>query len=344
MIKLNEHSGFIEPSYGVPQKGFSIRKVAKLRLSILDKKRPKKIYLSLFKHNNEWQNSKLEAKINSSEKIIFKPTETKTTKFEIELKDYDFEDHLNLEFRIYPKGINKLCTLLWATILNKKPSYLVRDSLQICELYIDDVRILCFEDKNRFKYFESVNANRVNVRVLGFFSQTFGLAEASRRTLKAIQTSETKIYATQIPYKGKDLGVEKCISIEKSIPIEYNEIRIFHFNGDHLERLILDWGPSVLNCRYKIGFWHWELPEFPNDYLPWFDKVDEIWVPSKFVFDAIAPKTIKPVQIIPLALDEQILEPPLRIVKNSLYLETKLFFSLHLTFIQYLNARIQLRE
>ena len=311
LIKLNEHSGFIEPSLGVPYKGFSIRRVANLQLSILGKKRPKKIYLSLFKNYNEWQNSKLEAKINSSEKIIFKPTQRKTTKFEIELKDYDFENYLNLEFRIYPRGITKVCTLFWATILNKKPSHLVRDSIQICEVSIDDDKILNFEDKNRFKYLKSENANTFNLRILGFFSQTFGLAEASRRTLKAIHSSsKINVSATQVPYAGKHLGDEKNISVEKSLPVEKNEIRIFHFNGDHLERLILDWGPSLLECRYRIGFWHWELPEFPNDYLPWFDKVDEIWVPSRFVYDAIAPKTIKPVQIIPLAIDEQILKPP----------------------------------
>ena len=310
MILLKEHNGFIEPSLGVPQKGFSIRKVANLKLSILDQKRPEKIYISVFKNNEEWKNSKIEAKINSSEKIIFKPSKTKTTKFEIELKDYDFDDYLYLEFRILPRGFTKICTLFWAAILNRKPLNLVRDSIQICRIYIDDVRIFSFKHKDRFNYSKSVNANKINVRILGFFSQTFGLAEASRRTLKAIQASETKIFATQIPYKGKHRGDEKYISVEKSLPVEKNEIRIFHFNGDHLERLILDWGPSILECRYKIGFWHWELPEFPNDYLPWFDKVDEIWVPSKFVFDAIAPKTIKPVQIIPLALDEQILKPP----------------------------------
>lgn len=340
MILLKEHNGFIEPSLGVSQKGFSIRRVANLKLSILDKKRPKKIYLSLFKNYNEWQNSKLEAKINSSEKIIFKPTERKTTKFEIELKDYDFENYLNLEFRIYPRGITKVCTLFWATILNKKPLHLVRDSIQICEVSIDDDKILNFEDKNRFKYLKSVNANRINVRILGFFSQTFGLAEASRRTLKAIQSSsKIKVSATQVPYAGKHLGDEKNISVEKSLPVEKNEIRIFHFNGDHLERLILDWGPSILKCRYKIGFWHWELPEFPNDYLPWFDKVDEIWVPSKFVYDAIAPKTIKPVQIIPLAIDEQILKPPPPNRKKFSIPENKVVFLITFDFYSILERK-----
>ena len=69
-----------------------------------------------------------------------------------------------------------------------------------------------------------------------------------------------------------------------------------------------------------------QIPDFPNDNLPWFDKVDEIWVPSKFVYDAIAPKTIKPVQIIPLAIDEQILKPPPPNRKKFFIPENKVVF------------------
>ena len=84
----------------------------------------------------------------------------------------------------------------------------------------------------------------------------------------------------------------------------------FHFNGDHFDKLISDWGESVLECKYRIGFCIGNRFRFPDDYLPWFDMVDEIWVPSRFVFDAIAPKSPKPVQIIPLALDDIVIKPP----------------------------------
>ncbi len=310
MIFLDEQNGFIEPSIGVPLKGFAIRKVANLKFSFSEKPRPKKIYLTIFQNSDEWPNSKIEAKINSSKKIIFKPSKTKISKFEIELKNYTFENFLNLEFRVYPRGIKKLITQFLMTILKRKPIHLVRDALLISEIYIDENKILRYEDKNRFNYLKPENAENINVRILGFFSQTFGLAEASRRTLKAIQTSQISVSATQVPYSGIHHGDEVNIITEKSAPRKKNEIRIFHFNGDHLERLISDWGPSILDCKYKIGYWHWELPEFPDDNLAWFDKLDEIWVPSRFVFDAIAPKSRKPVQIIPLPLDEQILKPP----------------------------------
>ena len=310
LIKIVEHSGFIEPSTGVPSKGFAIRKVAKLRLYILKNATPNKIIISIFKNGNEWRNSKIKAKINSSTEIVFKPFDTNISKFEIELKNYRIKNYINLEFRVHPMGINKLITHFLASIKSKRPIYLVRDALLISEISIDQNKILRYEDKNRFNFVKYESTNKINVRILGFFSQTFGLAEAGRRTFKSIQNSKLKVCATQVPFTGKHRGDEKNNSIEKSLPIEKNEIRIFHFNGDHLERLISDWGSYILNCKYKIGFWHWELPEFPDDNLQWFDKVDEIWVPSRFVFDAIAPKSSKPVQVIPLAVDDQILKPP----------------------------------
>ena len=77
--------------------------------------------------------------------------------------------------------------------------------------------------------------------------------------------------ATQIPYSGKHHGKDVSIKADKKIPTNYDEIRIFHFNGDHLNLLVSDWGEEVLNCKYKIGFWHWELPDFPEDYRSWFE-------------------------------------------------------------------------
>ena len=310
MNNIVEHSGFIEPSAGIAQKGFAIRKVARLGLSISGNQKPKKLYLSLFRTNNEWKNSKIEVRINSCKKFIFKLPETGIRKSKIEIKNILSEDINKLEFRIYPMGIKKYLHEIFETISGKRPIYLVRDSILISEIYIDKNKILRYEDKNRFNYLKSEDAKNISVRILGFFNQTFGLAEASRRTLKAIQTSKISVSATQFPYSGKHIGKEKDILANSKIPKDRNEIRIFHFNGDHLDRLISDWGKSILDCKYKIGFWHWELPEFPDDNLPWFDLVDEIWVPSRFVFDAIAPKSSKPVQIIPLALDEQILKPP----------------------------------
>src|SRR5262249_42352699 len=51
--------------------------------------------------------------------------------------------------------------------------------------------------------------------------------------------------------------------------------------------------------RRTVGYWYWELSELPEEFWPSFDLVDEVWVPTRFVFDALRPHTDKPVVIAP---------------------------------------------
>jgi len=39
--------------------------------------------------------------------------------------------------------------------------------------------------------------------------------------------------------------------------------------------------------RYRIGYWAWELPELPEDWVPAISLFHELWAPSQFVADAI---------------------------------------------------------
>lgn len=62
--------------------------------------------------------------------------------------------------------------------------------------------------------------------------------------------------------------------------------------------------------RYNIGYWHWELPEFPNAWVKSFHLVNEIWVPSTFTFQAISKKSTKPVITIPHCMS---FDPPVHL-------------------------------
>ena len=42
-------------------------------------------------------------------------------------------------------------------------------------------------------------------------------------------------------------------------------------------------GKEVWDYRYNIGYWAWELETFPEEWLPAFKLVDEVWTPSDFV-------------------------------------------------------------
>ena len=52
--------------------------------------------------------------------------------------------------------------------------------------------------------------------------------------------------------------------------------------------------------KLKIGYFLWELPDFPDEYLPALDLVDQIWCPTKFVQNAFLAKSKKLVLAIPL--------------------------------------------
>jgi len=61
-------------------------------------------------------------------------------------------------------------------------------------------------------------------------------------------------------------------------------------------------GPAFFEGKYTIGYWHWELPELPDAWIPSFDGLDEVWVPTQFVLTAVSEKSPVPVVRIPHAV------------------------------------------
>src|SRR5262249_31764885 len=45
---------------------------------------------------------------------------------------------------------------------------------------------------------------------------------------------------------------------------------------------------------YRIGYWYWELAHLPTEWVDELPRVDEIWVASEFVADAVRRSTSKP--------------------------------------------------
>ncbi|NBI89263.1 glycosyltransferase family 1 protein [Lachnospiraceae bacterium] len=60
---------------------------------------------------------------------------------------------------------------------------------------------------------------------------------------------------------------------------------------------------EVLDGRYNIAYWLWELETFPEHWIPCIDTVDEIWTPSEFISNCIRKVTNKPVMTVPYAIE-----------------------------------------
>jgi glycosyltransferase involved in cell wall biosynthesis len=86
-------------------------------------------------------------------------------------------------------------------------------------------------------------------------------------------------------------------------------INLLHLNAD---TAFFDYGflrERGLERGYTIGYWAWELAKFPQEWAASFAFVDEVWVASRFTYDAIAPATKKPVLLMPMAVAMPPCEP-----------------------------------
>lgn len=80
------------------------------------------------------------------------------------------------------------------------------------------------------------------------------------------------------------------------------QISLVHLNADTAFFDYLFLRERGLERSYTIGYWAWELAKFPEEWNSSFAFVQEIWVSSRFAYEAIAPATSKPVLLMPMAV------------------------------------------
>jgi glycosyltransferase involved in cell wall biosynthesis len=136
------------------------------------------------------------------------------------------------------------------------------------------------------------------VNVVGHFTDTSGLAEATRSTARCLE-------AVGIPISTLDVGPTSPLA-EGFEPnwtdhTASYDVTVVHDNVAHAA----DESQHYLkrSSCHTVGFWYWELEDLPNSFAPAFDLVDEVWTPSRFVRDALQPKTDKPVTVVPPSVD-----------------------------------------
>ncbi|MEE4191158.1 MAG: glycosyltransferase family 4 protein, partial [Halieaceae bacterium] len=135
------------------------------------------------------------------------------------------------------------------------------------------------------------------INLYGYVRAESGIGQSARANIDAIQ-------AAGIPLAVVDFSEGNISRMQARIPDglasepRFN-INLFHINADETANAIRHIGEEVLRGHYNIGYWAWELPEFPDRWLPAIQLLDEIWVPSEFCREAIAAKADIPVTCIP---------------------------------------------
>ncbi|MDT3428101.1 glycosyltransferase involved in cell wall biosynthesis [Paenibacillus forsythiae] len=152
-----------------------------------------------------------------------------------------------------------------------------------------------------------LSENFSGINLIGYVRAEMGIGESCRIAAKSISTAEIPFGI--INFMGTNpasMNDRSWVHKEISEP-KYN-VNIFHINAEQMMEIYAHHGNSLFKNRYNIGFWHWELPDFPDEWKESFRLVDEIWVPSTFVADSIAMKSPVPVVKIPHSIEVTINE------------------------------------
>lgn len=83
------------------------------------------------------------------------------------------------------------------------------------------------------------------------------------------------------------------------------DITILAINPDNIAKAGRRLPIERFNDRYIIGYWFWELPVIPDDWMEAFPMVNEVWAPSRFVQEALSRASTVPVFRIPPAIRVQ---------------------------------------
>lgn len=138
----------------------------------------------------------------------------------------------------------------------------------------------------------------LGVNVAGYFQSESGVGEAARRIVGALDAARIPVLPVQgdiVPptRRGHAFGSTAL----EAAPFDVNLVCV---NADGLPRFAGEAGPRFFDGRYTVGLWWWELPTFPDRYLGAVEHVDEVWVGSRYVQDAIGPAVSVPVVRMPL--------------------------------------------
>lgn len=143
----------------------------------------------------------------------------------------------------------------------------------------------------------TVEQTTPQIQLIGDFCGTCGLSQSARDLAETMAHLGVKHEILDIPFfAGRDEEHCKFIAKSNSLTPSHAPICILNFNADTIPSVVKMLPPDYFSNRYVIGVWYWETEIFPPQHAVGFDYVDEIWVSSEFVRQALEKCSPVPVR------------------------------------------------
>ena len=145
----------------------------------------------------------------------------------------------------------------------------------------------------------------IAVNLAGHLQSDLGVGEVARRVATALDAAQVPF----LPIQGATApatrrGTSFGVGSPQGAVFDTNIVCV---NADGLGEFVREAGHAFLAGRYTIGYWWWEVPELSVDHHAAFDLVDEIWVGSSFVQEALAGVSPVPVIRMPMVVEAPVI-------------------------------------
>lgn len=148
-------------------------------------------------------------------------------------------------------------------------------------------------------------ANIDGINLIGNIKADTGLGQSCRLVASELENCCVPYSVYQYNQLGLMSNENHQFDYKISKDLPYN-INLIHINPHEFGLAVQQLEKSIWDKRYNIGFWLWELEEFPDEWTPCFHCLDEIWTPSEFISNSIRKKTNLPVVTVPYHVEVSI--------------------------------------
>ncbi len=140
------------------------------------------------------------------------------------------------------------------------------------------------------------------VNLIGNIRLDSGLGQSMRLVANALEHSNVDFTILE-HHINENFSMNDCSFDYKISEEPKYGVNIFHINPHEFSTAFGQLGKAMWDGHYNIGYWLWELSEFPDEWVPCINVLDEIWTPAEFISEAIRKKTNKPVVTVPYLIE-----------------------------------------
>jgi len=138
----------------------------------------------------------------------------------------------------------------------------------------------------------------LGLNIAGYVTADLGVGQSARAAAQAAEAAG--IAYSMIDFAMGTISPKTDRSFAPKISLYGNHgINLVHVNADQFPSFRRAIGPDFFEGRRTIGYWAWELPELPDEWVASFAGLSEVWVPSRFVQAAVSQKAPVPVILMP---------------------------------------------